>query len=100
MGQVEFKEEIIINLRIGGKMVYRDLSLPEALAALIQIFFCFNLLFPEDSDDIFQFVQRIACNYKTKEEGAKNKKGVLKKSYRDFEVIFPSTLIIFKFLFI
>ena len=93
LGEAEYEEEIIINLRIGDKMVYRDLTLPEALAALTQTFFCFNLLFPEDSDDIFQFVQRIACNYKTKEEGAKNKKGVLKKSFRDFEV--TSSLISF-----
>lgn len=86
LGEAEFEEEIIINLNIGDKLVFKNLTLPEALASLIQTFFCFNILFPEDSDDIFEFVQRIACNYKTKEDGAKNKKGLLKKRFKDFEV--------------
>ena len=49
------------------------------MAALIQTFFDFNLLFPDDLDYIFLFV-RIACNYQTKEDGAKNKNVILART--------------------
>ena len=42
-GETEFEEKIIIHLRIGDKVVWRDISLPEALGGIIQVYFSSTL---------------------------------------------------------
>ena len=84
-GEAEFEEKIIINLRIGDKLIGKDLSLPEALAGLIQVFFCFNLMYMPEVDDVLQFIERILCSFGNS-DGARNKRNAVKKGYRDFEV--------------
>ena len=84
-GVEDFEYKIVINLRIGDKVIYRDISLPEAIAGLIQIFFTFNILYPAPVDDLMQFLERIVCNFGS-QDGARNKKGIKKKGFRDFEV--------------
>ena len=85
--ETEFEEKIIIHLRIGDKVVWRDISLPEALGGIIQVYFSFNLLYPPDVDDILQFIERIVCNFGS-DDGARNKKNTIKKGFRDFQVGF------------
>lgn len=84
-GESEFDEKVVINLRIGDKLIGKDLSLPEAVAGLIQVFFSFNLLYPQEVDDILQFLERILCSFGTT-DGARNKRNCVKKGFRDFEV--------------
>ena len=85
VGEAEFEEAILLNLRIGEKLIFSDVSFTDAFAGLIQLIFSLNLEFPEDADDFCQFLQRILCNFGNI-EGARNKKNAVKKNYRDFEV--------------
>ena len=85
IGQEEYDEKIVISLRVGNKVLFQDVSLSEALAGCIQLYFCFHQYYPEEADDLYQFVQRICCNFGD-QDGANNKKGVIKKCFRDFEV--------------
>ena len=86
-GEYEFEQIFVINLRIGEKIIFKDISLAEAVAGVIQMYFSFNLLYPPEADDLCQFMERILCNFGSP-DGARNKKGVIKKSFRDFEVRF------------
>ena len=72
-GEEDFEEKIVMNLRIGDKIIWKDISLPEALSGVIQIYFSFNMLYPVDLDDILQFTERILCNFGT-DDGARNQK--------------------------
>ena len=92
-GEEEFAEKIAINLRIGEKIIWKNISLPEALAGVIQIYFTFNMLYPADLDDILQFTERIMCNFGT-DDGARNPKNNVKKSFRDFKVTYESLKIL------
>ena len=85
IGQEEYDEKIVISLRVGNKVLFHDVSLSGALAGCIQLYFCFHQYYPEEADDFYQFVQRICCNFGD-QDGANNKKGVIKKCFRDFEV--------------
>ena len=85
LGVGDFEKKVMINIRIGDKVVFQDISLPEAVAGLVQIYFCFNLLYPPEVDDSMQFLERIVCNFGST-DGARNKRNSVKKGYRDFEV--------------
>ena len=61
------------------------ISHSEAVAGLIQVFFSFNLLYPQEVYDILQFLERILCSFGTT-DGARNKRNCVKKGFRDFEV--------------
>jgi len=76
--------EASAHLRIGDKIVFSDISLAEALAGVIQIYFCFNLLYPQELDDILQVVERILCCFGSP-DGARNKRNTIKRTFRDFE---------------
>ena len=41
-GEGEFPEKILMNLRIGDKTIWTDISLPQALAGVTQIYFSFK----------------------------------------------------------
>ena len=83
-GEAEFEEKIVISLRIGDKLVSKDITLPESVAGLIQVFFSFNLCYPPEVDDLLQFMERILCGFGAA-DGARNKRNTVKKGYRDFE---------------
>ena len=92
-GEDEFREKIVMNLRIGDKIIWKDISLPQALAGVIQIYFSFNMLYPSDIDDILQFNERILCNFGT-DDGARNPKNIVKKCFREFKVTYESLKIL------
>ena len=92
-GENDYPEKIVMNLRIGDKIIWKDISLPQALAGVIQIYFSFNMLYPSDLDDILQFNERILCNFGT-DDGARNPKNIVKKCFRDFKVTYESLKIL------
>ena len=59
--------------------------MPEALAGLIQVFFCFNLFLMPEVDGLLQFIERFLFSFGNS-DGARNKRNAVKKGYRDFEV--------------
>ena len=99
LGQAEHEQIVILSLRIGEKVVYKDISLSEAVAGLIELYFVFNLQYPAKCDDTYQFLQRIFCSFGPA-EGARNQKGVIKKWYKQFAVGSEYVLIqLFSFVF-
>ena len=77
---------MILSLRIGEKIVFKDISFAEAVAGLIELFYhVFNLQYPAKSDDTYQFLQRIFCSFGPS-EGARNQRNVVKKWYKQFAV--------------
>ena len=92
-GETDYDEKVILNLRIGDKIVWKDVSLPEALAGIVQVYFCFNLLYPPEVDDFLQFAERIICNFGS-DGGARNKRNSIKKGFRDFQVSTFSKIIL------
>ena len=84
-GMDDYEEKVDICLRVGTKIIHQNVSLTQALAGCIQLYFCFNIYYPAEADCLFQFVQRILCNFGD-QDGARNKKGVVRKGFRDFEV--------------
>ena len=76
-GEGSFNECDVLHLRIGDKVVFSDINLPEALAGLIQLYFCFNLLYPPAADDLMQVWERMICQFGSKDD-ARNKKGIVK----------------------
>ena len=85
LGENEYDEIVTISLRIGDKIVFKDISFAEAAAGLIQLYHVFNLQYPPMADDVYQFMQRILCHFGPK-EGARNAKNVVKKWFKEFEV--------------
>ena len=92
-GEDDYAEKIVINLRIGEKIIWQDITLPEALAGVTQLYFSFNLMYPSDIDDILQFNERILCNFGT-DGGARNPKQKVKKCFREFQVTYESPKIL------
>ena len=92
-GEGEFPEKILMNLRIGDKTIWTDISLPQALAGVTQIYFSFNMMYPSDIDDILQFNERILCNFGT-DDGARNPRNIVKKCFREFKVTYESLKIL------
>ena len=92
-GEGEFREKILMNLRIGDKTIWTDISLPQALAGVTQIYFSFNMMYPSDIDDILQFNERILCNFGT-DDGARNPRNIVKKCFREFKVTYESLKIL------
>ena len=86
MGEATFREKVVFHLRIGNEIVIENVSLCEALAGIVQLFYSFYLHYPSEADELFNVVQRFICNYTTKDDTVINKKGALKKSFKDFEV--------------
>ena len=93
-GMAEYDQMVSVHLRIGDKTVFSDISLPEALAGVIQIHFCFNTLYSPDLDDSLQFVERILCVFGS-HDGARNKKNGVRKGFRELEVMFSEFFILY-----
>ena len=92
-GVDDYPEKIVMNLRIGHKIIWEDLTLPQAIAGVTQLYFSFNLMYPPDIDDILQFNERIMCNFGT-DDGARNPKQTVKKCFREFTVTYESLKIL------
>ena len=75
--------KLLISVRVGGTVIFEDVTLGQGLAALIQVAFSFNLLYDKAVDDIFNFLQRILAKFGPA-DGARNEKNKLKKNFADF----------------
>ena len=78
------EEDFVISVRVGNTVVFEGVSLCQGLAAIIQITFCFNLLYPPKADDIFNYIQRILARFGPV-NGARNNKDHVKKNFVDFQ---------------
>ena len=83
-GESAFPEAVKLSVRIGNTVVFDDVSLPQALASVIHLMFCFNLLYPSDCDDLFEYIQRVLCSFGPI-SGARNVKGKLKRAFVEFQ---------------
>ena len=75
--------KLLISVRVGGTIVFDDVTLGQGLAAILQVTFAFNLLYEKSVDDIYNFVQRILAKFGPA-DGARNDKNKLKKNFLDF----------------
>ena len=83
-GEKDYEEDLVISVRAGTTTVFDHVSLTAGLASVIQLCFVFHLLYPSDSDDIFNYVQRIVARFGPS-DGAKNLKGSVKKRFLNFQ---------------
>ena len=83
-GENDYEEAIVISVRVGTTTIFDEVSLTQGLAAVIQLCFVFHLMYPNEADDIFNFVQRILAKFGPS-DGAKNMKGKVKKRFVDFQ---------------
>ena len=72
-GVTEYDQKVSAHLMIGDKTAFSDIPLPEALAGVIQLHFCFNTLYSPDLDDSLQFVEMILCIFGSQDGARKNK---------------------------
>ena len=91
-GEGDYDYSLVFSVRVGSTMVFDDVSLTEGLAAVIQICFVFNLLYPQSCDDVFNFIQRVLSNFGPV-EGARNVKNQVKKKFTDFQCFLGSHLL-------
>ena len=84
LGAGDFDDKLKISLRVGNTIIFDDITLLDALAGLIQVIFVFNLMYPIDCDDMFQFIQRIMLAFGPT-DGARNKQGKIRKPFLDFQ---------------
>ena len=92
LGIDEYVEKLIISVRVGEKVLFNTPDFCQAIAAVVQLYFIFNIFYPPEADDICQFLQRILCNFMDG-DGARNSKGVVKKCFRDFESFVAKVLL-------
>ena len=80
----DFEKSLMISVRVGNAVFFKELSLCEALGALLEITFSFNLMYDATVDNIFNFLQRDLAGLENM-DGARNKKGFTKKPYNNFK---------------
>ena len=83
-GDSDYDYKLKISLRVGNTIIFDDISLVDAFSGLIQVIFSFNLMYPVEADDMFQFVQRIMASFGPT-DGARNKSGKIRKPFLDFQ---------------
>ena len=83
-GYSDYDYKLKISLRVGNTIIFDDISLVDAFSGLIQVIFSFNLMYPVEADDMFQFVQRIMASFGPT-DGARNKSGKIRKPFLDFQ---------------
>ena len=91
-GENDYEDAVVFSVRVGSSLVFDDVSLTQGLASVIHLSFVFNLLYPTDCDDLFNFTQRILCNFGPA-DGARNPKGQLKRNFVDFQVALGSYML-------
>ena len=84
LGENDHDEAVKLSVRIGNSVVFDDISLTQGLASVIQLMFSFNLIYPADCDDFFEYIQRVVCKFGPV-SGARNARGQLKKTFTDFQ---------------
>ena len=94
-GEADFDEALVISVRVGSTTVFDDVSLSQGLAAVIQLCFVFNMMYPNSADEIFNFVQRLLAKFGPS-DGARNMKGQLKKRFVDFQCELSSIIMLEK----
>ena len=94
-GEGDYDEAIVVSVRVGTTTIFDGVSLTQGLAAVIQLCFVFHLLYPSDTDEIFNFVQRLLAKFGPS-DGAKNIKGQLKKRFVDFQCALSDILLLQK----
>ena len=83
-GVEDYDESLVISVRVGTTMIFENVTLCQGLAAIIQITFSFNLMYPNQADDMFNYVQRILARFGPV-DGARNNKDHVKKNFVDFQ---------------
>ena len=83
-GAHDYDRSLVISVRVGHTVFFEDVTLCQALAAMLEITFAFNLLYDIAVDDICNFLQRILANLDY--DGARNKKGATRKKFNDFKI--------------
>ena len=83
-GEGDFEDSFVFSVRIGSSLVFEGVSLTQGLAAIVQLSFVFNLLYPVPADDIFNFTQRVLACFGPV-DGARNAKNQVKKNFVDFQ---------------
>ena len=78
---------VIVSVMFGSTLIFEDIGLPGALAAVIEIYFSFNLCYDTQADSTLNFIQRIIAGFGSK-EGSRNKLNKVKKSFNDFQAEF------------
>ena len=91
-GEGDYEYSMVFSVRVGSTLVFDQVSLTEGFAAVIQICFCFNLLYPQSADDVFNFVQRVLANFGPV-DGSRNAKNQVKKNFTDFQCFLGSYLL-------
>ena len=91
-GEDHFDESVKLSVRIGNSVVFDEVSLTQGLASVIQLMFSFNLIFPADCDDFFEYIQRVVCKFGPV-SGARNARGQLKKTFTDFQCALGSIIL-------
>ena len=96
----DYEYELILKVRIGVKVIYPSVSLPEAIASLISLFFIMNLEYPNMADNVLNLLQRYYLVFGTS-EGSRNKRGKLKGTFIKFQVFlrYIGTVLFFIFQF-
>ena len=84
LGEGDYQESVKLSVRIGNTVVFDGVSLTQGLASVIELMFVFNLMYPTDCDDFFEYVQRVILKFGPV-SGARNPRGMLKKSFQDFQ---------------
>ena len=83
LGEADHSWKLVISVRVGGTLIFEDVTLGEGLAAILQVTFAFNLLYDKNVDDIYNFLQRILAKFGPA-DGARNERNKLKKNFNDF----------------
>ena len=55
----DFPHKVIISVMAGNSSIFQDIGLSAAIAAVLEIYFSFNLHFDKDCDDTLNFLQRV-----------------------------------------
>ena len=83
LGEADHSWKLVISVRVGGTVIFEDVTMGEGLAAILQVTFAFNLLYDKSVDDMYNFLQRILAKFGPA-DGARNEKNKLKKNFNDF----------------
>ena len=93
--EADYPESLVITVKVGNTTIFEDVNLCVGLAAVIQLCFVFNLMFPKEADDVFNYVQRCLAKFGPP-SGARNAKGQVKKKFLDFQCAVADALVLQK----
>lgn len=91
-GESDYEDSLLFSVRVGTTVVFEEVALTQALAAVIQLSFVFNLMYPVEADDLFNFLQRVLASFGPV-DGARNAKGHVKKNFVEFQCYLGSCML-------